>query len=423
MMYKDNKKRVRESFNKQDPKWRISAVIHDGNWYDFEKWRKVAKVKVEELQEWIDKNKDLLIISELGSYRVGYDEIIRWYKEEDLDLEESLVPSNFPPKLWGRTTETDVFLSAPRRRVGTVSFAAKNKEILSKCANILKGTAKIMPDEAGRYKAHGLSAVHIKNLLSKGLNEKEFDSLEIKTRAVIMQRELIDLPLEWLEEALDFYTNTFAPTVLRSSMSTISIYLPDRNDVHSQTLVWVITAMKKFNEEASVPFSGYLSNVLRHWPYDLPDEYLGKELSKFQRDRKKAIETAEEEGLSIDGNVPIEVIAEIMEISLEKYIELNSEHENWLAEKNATTLTWEDSSNEKKGSIVGKEDSVRSNTSDLFKMSICAVKAAVDTSEFDSAYEFISQIDSNEIDVEIAKKLSQEFILKFSEYFKDMSSE
>ena len=307
--------------------------------------------------------------------------------------------------------------------MGTVSFIAETKEILDKCENILKGTAKIMPDDGGRYKAHGLSAVHIKNLLSKGLTEKEFDSLQIKTRAMIMQRELIDLPPLWLDEALDFYVNTFAPSALRSSMSTISIYLPDRHDIHSQTMIWVISAMKKFNENASVPFSGYLSNVLRHWPYDLPDEHLGKELSKFQRDRKKAIEQAEREGLSIDGNVPIEVIAEIMGITLEDYIELNIEHENWLAEKNATTLTWEDSANEKKGTRVGETESIKNDAQKLSRMSIATVKAAVDTEDWDSAYKLISQIDSNEIDDEIGGKLSGDFVKQFAAYLKELSEE
>lgn len=422
-MYVENKKKIREHFNSQSDEWRIEAVIHDGNWYDFKKWRKVAKVKKDVLEKWIDENKDILIISELGSYRVGYDEIIKWYNENDIDLETSIVPNNFPPKLWDKTTETDVFLSAPRRRVGTVSFIAETKEILDKCENILKGTAKIMPDDGGRYKAHGLSAVHIKNLLSKGLTEKEFDSLQIKTRATIMQRELIDLPPLWLDEALDFYVNTFAPSALRSSMSTISIYLPDRHDIHSQTMIWVISAMKKFNENASVPFSGYLSNVLRHWPYDLPDEHLGKELSKFQRDRKKAIEQAEREGLSIDGNVPIEVIAEIMGITLEDYIELNIEHENWLAEKNATTLTWEDSANEKKGTRVGETESIKNDAQKLSRMSIATVKAAVDTEDWDSAYKLISQIDSNEIDDEIGGKLSGDFVKQFAAYLKELSEE
>lgn len=418
-MHNENRRRIRENFNEQDSTWRIEAVIHDGNWYDFEKWKRVSKVETEELEKWINDNKDILIKSELNSYRVNYDEIVRWYNDNDLDIEKSIVPSNFPPKLWGNTTETDVFLSTPRRRVGTVSFVAKDKTILDKCVKILKGVAKVVPETGARYKAHGLSSVHIKNLLMKGLTEAEYNSINVKTRSVVMLRELADLPIEWLEEALDFYANTFAPTILRSSMSTISIYLPDRHDIHSQTMIWVIIAMKKFNETASVPFSGYLSNVLRHWPYDLPDEYLGKDLAKFQRDRKRAIDEAIDEGLSTDGNVPIEVLAGIMGIKIEDYIEFNNQHENWLSEKNATALTWEDSSNEKKGELIGEAKTKLSKAPELSRLSIAAVKAAVDSEDWESAEKTISQIDSENIDDKLGMKLSKDY----TDYFKKHLSE
>lgn len=409
----EQRKRIRKQFNAQDDIWKIEAVIHDGNWYDPEKWAKVAKVDKKTLLAWIEDNKDILIESGLGSYRVGYDEIIRWYEQEGIDVEESIVPSNFPPKLWGGTTETDVFSNAPRRRVGTISFKVDNNEILDRCVEILKGVGKVMPDEGGRYRAYGLSAIHMKNLLSKGLTESEFESLDVKTRAILLQRELIDLPPEWLSEAITFYANTFAPSILKSAMSTISIYLPNKEDIHSQIVVWVITAMKKFDENASVPFSGYLSSVLRHWPYDLPDEFLGKDLAKFQRERKKVIELIKEEGYKGD-NISIETLVEKMDISKDEYIELNSEHENWLAEKNATTLTWEDSANEKKGELLGSEAAVKVDVEKMATISLAAVRAGIETKDWDSMITVISQIDKSDIDKDINEKLSSEFLVSFA---------
>lgn len=409
----EKRKRIRKQFNAQDDIWKIEAVIHDGNWYDPEKWAKVAKVDEKTLLAWIEDNKDILIESGLGSYRVGYDEIIRWYEQEDIDVEESIVPSNFPPKLWGGTTETDVFFNAPRRRVGTISFKVDNNEILDRCVEILKGVGKVMPDEGGRYRAYGLSAIHMKNLLSKGLTESEFESLDIKTRAILLQRELIDLPPEWLSEAITFYANTFAPSILKSAMSTISIYLPNKEDIHSQIVIWVITAMKKFDENASVPFSGYLSSVLRHWPYNLPNEFLGKDLAEFQRERKKAIELIKEEGYK-GNNISIETLAEKMDIPKDEYIELNSEHENWLAEKNATALTWEDSANEKKGELLGSEAAVKVDVEKMATISLAAVRAGIETKDWDSMITVISQIDKSDIDKDINEKLSSEFLVSFA---------
>lgn len=407
---------LRKSFNASEPIWRIESVIHDGSWYDIDKWARVSKVSKDELKEWIVNNEEKLIKSETGSYRIGYDEILKWYKKQDIDPETSIVPSNFPPKLWAGNTEIEFFINAPRRRVGTVNFEVSDAELYSKTVEILKGVGKILPDRGGRYRAYGLSAVHMRNLLSKGLTEKEYESLDIKTRASLLQRELIDLPDEWLEEALPFYSKVFAPGILKSSMPTIEIYLPDKYDLQSQITIWVITAMKKFDEQASVPFSGYLNSVLRHWPYDLPDEYLGKELSKFQRERKRAIDSVTDGNTD---NVPIEEIAEIMEISLEEYIALNDEHENWLAERNATTLTWEDSSNEKAGRLLGVAEQVRPDLDSLANISLAVVKAAVDTEEWKSAYTVISQLDCNEIDCDISAKLSPKFIISFSEHLNE----
>jgi len=412
----DNRKKLRSKFNSKDEVWRIEAVIHDGNWYDIEKWAKVARVKDRQvLLDWIKKNEDILIKSEQNSYRVGHDEIVKWYEKEGLDIEESIVPNNFPPRLWGGMTETDIFLNAPRRRVGTVNFQADSDELLARCTEILKGTGKIMPDTNGKYRAYGLSAAHMRNLLSKGLTEEEFDSLDLKTRAILLQRELTDLPTEWLSKTIDFYTNTFAPSVLKSAMSTISIYLPDRNDIRSQTVIWVIAALKKFDESASVPFPGYLSSVLRHWPYDLPDEHLGKDLARFQREKKRAINLVLKDGYEGE-NIPIDKLAEVMDIDITDYVSLNNEHENWLAEKNATTLTWEDSANEKKGQMVGYEETQDSDVQELFKMSLSTVKTAIDTGEWDLAYKIISQIDSNEIDEDLNSKLTPEFLSVLGSY-------
>ena len=198
-------------------------------------------------------------------------------------------------------------------------------------------------------------------------------------------------------------------------MSTISIYLPDRNDIHSQIVIWVIAALKKFDESASVPFPGYLSSVLRHWPYDLPDEHLGKDLAKFQREKKRAINLVLEDGYEGE-NIPIDKLAEVMDIDITDYVSLNNEHENWLAEKNATTLTWEDSANEKKGQMVGYEETQDSDVQELFKMSLSTVKTAIDTGEWDLAYKIISQIDSNEIDEDLNSKLTPEFLSVLGSY-------
>lgn len=112
---KKDKNELKAEWKKRLLKFRIEAVIHDGQWYTFDKWKRVALVKDEnDLLDWIYENQDILIKKD-ESYRVPYDEVIKWYKEHDLPLDEPLIPNNFAPRLWSEQTEAEAYLNAPRR--------------------------------------------------------------------------------------------------------------------------------------------------------------------------------------------------------------------------------------------------------------------------------------------------------------------
>ena len=107
-----------------------------------------------------------------------------------------------------------------------------------------------------------------------------------------------------------------------------------------------------------------------------------------------------------------------MEMSLEEYVRLNNEHENWLAEKNATTLAWEDSSNEKKGILIGVAENPKIDYKKKAEMSLAAIEAGLETKDWKSTFIIIEQIDKDEIDEDIRSKLSMEFIMKFAKQLK-----
>ena len=107
---------------------------------------------------------------------------------------------------------------------------------------------------------------------------------------------------------------------------------------------------------------------------------------------------------------------DIMKIDKKEYLGLNSEHESWLATKNATTLTWEDSANEKKGELLGQTESAEVDYSMLAKISLAAVKAGVDTADWDSTEYLISNIDETDIPAEISEVLSPEYLAHFAHY-------
>ena len=353
---KKDKNELKAEWKKRPLKFRIEAVIHDGQWYTFDKWKRVALVKDEnDLLDWIHQNQDILIKKD-ESYRVPYDEVIKWYKEHDLPLDEPLIPNNFAPRLWSEQTEAEAYLNAPRRLISALLIEGEDSQLEKKCISILNKYARIVYHNNKLY-AYGLNANYFKDLLKRQLSASEYDRLKLRLRSSFYRRDLLDLTDEFVAETLLFYYS-FAVLTLKPHDKTINIYLPEHDEKRAQIYEWILTAMQKFDETQPIPFSGYLSNVLRLWPYDLPDNELGKPLSKFQRIRAKA-----EEELSVDKETNekrIVPISEIQQYLSDTYTEeqfrlLEEQHQRWLSTRNTDTLVWQDTNEDKAGINVFKD--------------------------------------------------------------------
>ena len=55
--------------------------------------------------------------------------------------------------------------------------------------------------------------------------------------------------------------------MVKPAKETIDIYCLNIA-IKRQILMWVFDAIEKFDEKASVPFSGYIESILKHRPYD-----------------------------------------------------------------------------------------------------------------------------------------------------------
>lgn len=395
---KDNLNNMKDrtsEFKERAPEWRIEAVIHDGSWYDVPKWARVAKVKQDFLNDWIKANESKfnLIRSEKGaSFRVGYDEVLDWYsKQTDISIYDKIIPKNYPPRLWAGKTEVEAFIDVPRRTTSTLTFTTSDDKLLEKCTRALRGAARVRYNKNEKYRAYGLSDEYMRQVLAKALTKKEYESLNIKKRKGMLHRELTDFPYEFTEAALTFYL-PFSLHMLQSRMPTLKIYLPEEKDIESQVIAWIVDAMRKFDETQPVPFSGYLSNVLRFWPYDLPDEFLGKELADFQRKRQKAMTALSLEAKS-DKLHSNKEIADEMGVDIKDYIRLESEHKTWLGERNATTLNWADSANEKSGSLVGHSAAATHDFKLAHAISVAAINATLKTANFKDGCLVINSLD------------------------------
>lgn len=335
----------RSDWKTYTPLFRIEAVIHDGQWYTKEKWRKVALEKnFDLLDEWIENHKDILITKE-DSFRVSYDEVIRWYKEQNIPIETLLMPKNYAPRIWNNKTETETLLDSPRFKVASLMFASDNPKLLEKARKIVAPYGRLINHKDRSY-VFSISGSFFKSLLMKHLSPDEIDQFYMRVRSDFNRRDVLDLDDEFLEKALDFYYS-FALVSLRGHEKTLSIYLPNQDDRKAQIYEWILTALQKFDESQPIPFSGYLNKVLQVWPYDLPDLELGKPLAKFQRERSKA-----EQKLITEKETTRVSLTDIQELLSERYTkeefyELEEQHQRWLSMKKLNDLTWEENGEDK----------------------------------------------------------------------------
>lgn len=428
---------TKKEFKQLSPTMRIESIISDGMWYTFTKWRKIAEVSEEELTDWINGAIDdgRLIVSENGeSYRFSLETIKDWYASHNLSIHDHLVDFVFPPRIWDGKTEVEGFLDAPRRDVGVVTFSC-SPLAKTEIEERLRGIAIVRDENVreSKYKAYGLSANYIKNVINEVQKDTDIIFYEkIYIRSEMKRREIVDFTPEFAKNLILFYKE-FGKTLVKSKQDTINIFLPTFEDQESHMLMWVIETIEKFDEKAAVPFSGYLNSVLSHRPYDLPEMFLGKELSKFQKEKSRAIkELKSEKGVSGDTTFTSQEIADKMGINSKEFTQLEQSHKSWIGVKSASSITWEENGEEKSSKGLFHGESIQSpdpsqnnagNREKSHKLSVALIDSALESGEFKDAISVISQMDKSNLDLERIEKLSKGFKLALGRNLGMMSSE
>lgn len=406
-----------ETFKVLPDEFKIGAVISDGMWYSLPKWRKLAKVSEPVITEWIDRHLEngMLVQSSTGakSYRFTHESIHQWYSDNHLSIEDQLVDFLFPPRIWDDLTETEGFLSAPLREIGIVSFAC-SAEVAAEVIQALRGVAKVQEPEPNHYKAHCLDASEVKDIVHEVFKRHSEQNIgKVYSRSVAKRRELVDFTPEFGHGLVWFYKN-FGKTLVRRTMDTISIFLPEQEDRDTQITIWVLTAISKFDESTSVPFSGYLNSVLKRWPYDLPNLHLGDELSTFQRERSRAVK--ELRALNEDRtDFTSSEISQKMGVEHQTFAGLEEKHRIWLAARSATTLTWSENGQEKisSSSVTSGNGDAETASNDIalaHKISWAVIQSAIETECFEDAFTVIDQIDRSNVSLAKISEVSDDFI-------------
>lgn len=401
-----NNKKIKEQFSLRNKDFRINAVIHSGQWYTFDKWLKLSQVDREDLVKYLEET-TIPIIHKQNSYRVDSKEVFKWYHENNLNIEEAIVPNDFSPRVWGGKTEVDVLLETPQHISNILLVYCDDVNVLYKIKNILRGYAWcVYRENKKQLKIYTTSFKYIEQILTSQLTDREFNSLVIRYTVQRKWRSLSDFDEDFLGGFLMFYSN-FSKQCLKPHMETIKTYINSHEDIESQIREWIMIALNKFDEKETVPFSAYLNRYLQFRPYELGNELLGDDLANFQKEHSRAVKELASE-LNVDIKLVDEnLVREKMGYSdkneyfslLEKTIEFNSL-------KVARDINWEEKNNEKQGSsIFDRKEKNEHDRRRQTEISKAIIKATIETER----YEDLETLLSNNFDALKYLNVSNEY--------------
>ena len=320
------KKMTRKEFMEMPADERMRLCLSDGTWWNAVKLAKQTRETPEDCKKWLQHNaRTFELINSGDAYRMDYDHVVDYYASRGLDINHQLAKFLYVPRLWNNMTEVEALLEAPRREVDIVMWKSSPEEA-AKVRTALRGIAPVHENAKGEYMAIGLSGVLIKKIAEDLLPT----NIRVRIQKMVLRRSLVDLSEEFITPMLQFYIQ-FGFALTRHAWTTMDMFLPTREEKESQMLLWVIRALEKFDEKATVPFSGYLASALRFWPYDLPAYAVGPKVAAYQRKRIKLVRKYGEAFTSAQA-------AEFMDISEEEAIELEHIHKTWKSLRHPDTL-------------------------------------------------------------------------------------
>lgn len=401
----------KETFYKENPETRIGAVIADGQWYFFEKWRSTARVKREELEDWIENHKKEIIIEcgifddkETKTYRTDVEFIEKWYKDHDTPIDREIIPNNYPPRIWDGKTETQNFLDNPRQYTSKLTIRVKNKKVLNKIKEISENCGYIKYINDKEIEIYCINADYVNRRIRSLIN---CEDAKISTRRGFYKRKISDFSDKFLQEAYNFYL-PFVRNAVRKSKQTIDKFLPDKEDRDVQYIVWINEAMEKYDETLGRPFAGYLDNVLNYWPYNLPVNAMGRELNDFNKVKNEVysdlVQTTRKTSFTD------KEMAENMNLPIDEYKKLDQQYQTWLDISNPASLNTEESNVDKMVSGHIKETSILNDFILANQISLALLKTSIETGDYTNTSEIISHMGLTNIDLKE---------LKIEENFKD----
>lgn len=256
-------------------------------------------------------SKRILISGTNHSYRFVSDELEMWrLLSPTLDL----TSQQMTPRYFGGILEDDGWKNAPLRECHLVHFKANenlDKNTLAKITQ--EPLSGISINEDGLYKIYSKNrAVTYERVKAMKAEFPEYSISGVRLESDLRRRNLDELPSRYFSDMCKHY-GQFAKVLLRAQISSIKKHLPEEDDSQQQIYLWVIEAIKRYDDSTCIPFAAYLGTSIRKWVYDLNRKAYGRSIADKELKHSRVIN----EFRNKEERLPTsEELSEIMGISI-----------------------------------------------------------------------------------------------------------
>jgi DNA-directed RNA polymerase specialized sigma subunit len=194
------------------------------------------------------------------------------------------------PRYFGGILEDDGWAAAPLKECHLVHFKASSNLTKAKIAALTNEPSNMINiNEDGLYKIYSSNKdVTYNRVKELKIEHPEYNISGIRLEADLRRRHLDDLPSQYLSDMCKHY-GQFAKVLLRAQISSIKKHLPEEDDAQQQIYLWVIEAIKRYDDATCIPFAAYLGTSIRKWVYDLNRKAYGRSIADKELRHSRAV--------------------------------------------------------------------------------------------------------------------------------------
>lgn len=265
------------SFSKE-PRDTILTRLSDGQWQTRGKVLKHISNTIEITDEDLKNQLDLLEADGilLAGTNLSYRMVLPYLTEfrAAKDLVSTYKNDLSAPRVFGGILEDDVWQLAPLKARDFINFRSNdNVKEIAACAKKIDPNISLEND-SGLVRIYTTKGDEVYALIAN--TEKFSNKIKgLRIERNVKRRELKDLPQDFFYEFCEFY-GKLAPTLLRAKTLSISSFIKDADDVKQQSYLWILDAVRRYDDSTSIPFAAYLYSCLNKWVHDLARKEYGR---------------------------------------------------------------------------------------------------------------------------------------------------